>query len=172
MSFAAKGKKKSSNRIKDKQVGLPHNCPTKTISKNHDLPLKLNDRNRHQGGEVGCKLCSANIENLEHFLQECEKLGEERRRIVELQQPYEENRKKIMGIVLFREEGIEKRKEKIYHMWMCRYVNKSLHVRYDTFGLSTIAQEILGVWGRLALWEKCRQQLRTCQSIDTGCIGS
>ena len=66
----------------------------------------------HQGGEVGCKLCGANIENLEHFLLECEKLGEERRRIVELQQPYEENRKKIMGIVLFKEEGIEKRKEK------------------------------------------------------------
>ena len=42
---------------------------------------------------------------------------------------------------------------------MCRYVNKSLHVRYDTFGLSTIAQEILGVWGRLALWEKCRRRL-------------
>ena len=43
--------------------------------------LKLNDRNRHQGGEVGCKLCGANIEKLEHFLLECEKLGEERRRI-------------------------------------------------------------------------------------------
>ena len=82
--------------------------------------LKLNNRNRHQGGEVGCKLCGANIENLEHFLLECEKLGEERRRIVELQQPYEENRKKIMGIVLFKEEGIEKRKEKIYHMWRKR----------------------------------------------------
>ena len=72
--------------------------------------LKLNDRNRHQGGEVGCKLCGANIENLEHFLLEGEKLGEERRRIVELQQPYEENIKKIMGIVLFKEEGIEKKK--------------------------------------------------------------
>ena len=32
--------------------------------------LKLNYRNRHQGGEVGCKLCGANIENLEHFLLE------------------------------------------------------------------------------------------------------
>ena len=28
--------------------------------------------------------------------------------------------KKIMGIVLFKEEGIEKRKEKIYHMWRKR----------------------------------------------------
>ena len=55
-------------------------------------------------------LCGANVENSEHFLLECEKLGEERKRIVELQQPYEENRKKIMGIVLFKEEGIEKRK--------------------------------------------------------------
>ena len=59
--------------------------------------------------------------------------------------------------VLFYLEG-----EKFYFRFeggkMCRYVNKSLHVRYDTFGLSTIAREILGVWGRLALWEKCRQQ--------------
>ena len=47
---------------------------------------------------------------MEHFLLECEKLGKEG---VELQQPYEENIKKIMGIVLFKEEGIEKRKEKI-----------------------------------------------------------
>ena len=39
---------------------------------------KLNESNRHQGGEVGCKLCGANIENLEHFLLECEVLGEER----------------------------------------------------------------------------------------------
>ena len=37
---------------------------------------------------------------------------------------------------------------------MRRYVNKSLHVRYDTFGLSTIAREILGVWGRLAVCGK------------------
>ena len=37
---------------------------------------------------------------------------------------------------------------------MCRYVNRSLHVRYDTLGLSTIAREILRVWGRLVLWGK------------------
>ena len=79
--------------------------------------LKLNERNRHQGGEVGCKLCGANIENLEHFLLECEALGEERERIKELQQPYEENKKKIMGVVLFKEKGIEKRRENIYHTW-------------------------------------------------------
>ena len=56
---------------------------------------------------------------------------------------------------------------------MCRYVNKSLHVRYDTFRLITIAREILRVWGRLAAWGgKWRRRLRMCQSIDTGCIGS
>ena len=42
--------------------------------------LKLNERNRHQGGEVGYKLCGANIENLEHFLLECEILGRPARR--------------------------------------------------------------------------------------------
>ena len=73
--------------------------------------LKLNDRNRHQGGEVGCKLCGANV-NLEHFSLDCEVLGEERRTITELQQPYEEDKKKIMGIALFEEEGMEKKKRK------------------------------------------------------------
>ena len=63
------------------------------------------------------------MENLEHFLLDCEVLGEERRRITELQQPYEEDEKKIMGIILFKEEGIEKRKEKIYHMWRKRERN-------------------------------------------------
>ena len=33
-----------------------------------------------------------------------------------MQQPYEENKKKIMGTVLFKEEGIGKRKEEIYHV--------------------------------------------------------
>ena len=56
--------------------------------------LRLNDRNRHQGGEVGCKLCGAEMENLNHFLLECGELSEERKLITELQQPYQENRKK------------------------------------------------------------------------------
>ena len=30
---------------------------------------------------------------------------------------------------------------------MCRYVNRPLYVRYDTFGLSTIAQEFRGAGG-------------------------
>ena len=82
--------------------------------------LRLNDRNRHQGGEVGCKLCGAEMENLNHFLLECGELSEERKLITELQQPYQENRKKIIGNVLFKVEGIEKRKENIYRMWKKR----------------------------------------------------
>ena len=42
--------------------------------------LKLNDRNRHQGGEVKCKLCGAEVENLEHFILECVELSEERKK--------------------------------------------------------------------------------------------
>ena len=82
--------------------------------------LRLNDRKRHQGGEIKCKLCGAEEENLEHFLLECDSLKEERKMIKELQRPYIENRKKIIGTVLFQEEGIENRKENIYRMWRKR----------------------------------------------------
>ena len=38
---------------------------------------------------------------------------------------------------------------------MCRYVNRPLYVRYDTFGLSTVAREILRDWGKVVVvWEK------------------
>ena len=39
------------------------------------------------------------------------------KKITELQQPYIENRKKVIGNVLFKEEGIGKRKEDLYRMW-------------------------------------------------------
>ncbi|XP_068218538.1 golgin subfamily A member 6-like protein 6 [Palaemon carinicauda] len=83
--------------------------------------LKLNDRKRHEaGGRVECKLCGAVNEDLAHFILECPDLSDERRKIVELQQPYEEEKKKIIGNVLFKKEGIEKRKEYIYQMWKKR----------------------------------------------------
>ena len=39
---------------------------------------------------------------------------------------------------------------------MCRYVNRPLYVRYDTFGLSTVAREILRGLGEgcCLVWEK------------------
>ena len=38
---------------------------------------------------------------------------------------------------------------------MCRYVNRPLYVRYNTFGLSTIAREIPQGWGEAVVrWEK------------------
>ena len=64
--------------------------------------------------------CGINIENLEHFLLDCIELSDERQKILELQQPYQENRNKIIENVLFNAEGIEKRKEKIYRMWIKR----------------------------------------------------
>ena len=104
-----------------KEEGIYDNRPSSIIMyRARTNCLKLNDRNRHQGGEIECKLCGTNIENLEHFLLDCKELSEERQKMVELQQPYQENRNKIIENVLFNTEGIEKRKEKIYSMWIKR----------------------------------------------------
>ena len=40
--------------------------------------LQLRDRKRHEGGQVSCKICGAEKEDLEHFLLQCTGLDEER----------------------------------------------------------------------------------------------
>ena len=40
-----------------------------------------------------------------------------RKTVIELQQPYEENREEVIGKFLFIEENIEKKKEVLYQMW-------------------------------------------------------
>ena len=40
--------------------------------------LKLKDRERHTGGDVRCRLCGGETEDLEHFVVECWMLQEDR----------------------------------------------------------------------------------------------
>ena len=82
--------------------------------------LQLNNRNRHTGGEVKCELCSAEIEDLQHFLQWCPAYGEVRKTEIRLQQPYEEEENSVIGRLLFAEENWERAKETIYRMWKIR----------------------------------------------------
>ena len=45
------------------------------------------------GGNISC-VCGHEIEDLEHFLLDCLKLEKERMKILKLQRPQEENRRK------------------------------------------------------------------------------
>ena len=81
--------------------------------------LRLNDRNRHVGGNVSC-VCGHEIEDLEHFLLDCPMLEKERIKILRLQRPQEENRKEIIGKLLFKESRDCERQ--IYDMWKLRNI--------------------------------------------------
>ena len=80
--------------------------------------IRLNYRRRHEGGEVRCRMCEAEREDLEHFLLDCLPLEEERRRIKKLQRPLEEDRERVIGELLF--EGKEESKRNLYAMWKRR----------------------------------------------------
>ena len=55
-----------------------------------------------------------------HFVLFCPEYKEERQKVLELQQPYEENEEQILGKFLFSEENIEEKKETLYQMWRRR----------------------------------------------------
>ena len=55
-------------------------------------------------------------EDIIHYILMCPGYEEERKAVIELQQPYKENSEKVIGKFLFVEENIEKKKELLY--WM------------------------------------------------------
>ena len=55
----------------------------------------------------------------------CPGYKEVRKTVIELQQPYEENREEVIGKFLFIEENIEKKKEVLYQMWKKREEKKN-----------------------------------------------
>ena len=82
--------------------------------------LNVNKQKRHTGGSTSCDFCSDSEEDLKHFILVCPVYSEEREKVIELQQPYEENSELVIGKFLFAEENIEKKKEVIYRMWKKR----------------------------------------------------
>ena len=82
--------------------------------------LPLADRNRHTGGNTLCVLCNTESEDLEHLLLQCPEHAEIRACILELQQPYLENRMEIIGRYLFEVENLEQKKEFLYKIWKNR----------------------------------------------------
>ena len=89
--------------------------------------LPLNDRNRFTGDSVLCELCGAEKEDLTHFLLFCERFREERAKVKELQQPFQEDLDEVIGKFLFVEEDIERKKSSLQNFWKCR--EKALRAR-------------------------------------------
>ncbi len=67
-----------------------------------------------------CKFCDAETEDLEHFLLICPEFKEERKNIIELQQPYEENTDNIIGNFLFDTARLQEKKEALHRLWTDR----------------------------------------------------
>ena len=79
--------------------------------------LPLNYKNRHTGGDINCVICGEPREDLNHFLLDCPEYSEIRSELKELQQPYEEDRKRVIGKLLFEETNLEKKKEVLQKLW-------------------------------------------------------
>ena len=84
--------------------------------------LQLNDRNRHSNKETNCLTCGHQsiIETIEHFILDCTTYNSERQQFIELQQPYNENKDKVIGQFLFSKVNLEKKKEGLFQMWKKR----------------------------------------------------
>ena len=62
--------------------------------------LKLNWREFGVESAKTCKLCCLEVETLQHFILDCNKLQEVRGRYVELQRPMMENKNKLIALIL------------------------------------------------------------------------
>ncbi len=82
--------------------------------------LPLNDRKRYENQETKCKFCNAEKEDLEHFLLICPEYKGERKSIIELQQPYEENTNNMKGNFLFDTTRLQQKKEALHRLWTAR----------------------------------------------------
>lgn len=82
--------------------------------------LRLNNRNRHTGGDTKCIFCDWNMEDLNHFILWCPGYEDIRKQTILLQRPYIEKEENIIGQLLFSEQRIQESKELVYQMWIKR----------------------------------------------------
>ena len=82
-----------------------NNEESKILFRVRSNTLKLGNRERFVGGNVGCVLCGDELEDLEHFIMECRRLQQERNELVRLQRPLEEDRERVLGAVILCDES-------------------------------------------------------------------
>ena len=79
--------------------------------------LPLNDRKRHQNEDTKCELCEKPLEDLQHFILECEKLSDVRQPNLKLQQPFNRDKQEILGAFLFPSKEQENTKGTLFNLW-------------------------------------------------------
>ena len=84
--------------------------------------LQLENRKRFSGGDIACKLCGSEVEDLAHFVLECRLFNSERGNLEELQRPYIENQDELLGGFLFDKANIMIKKKYIGKIWKKRKV--------------------------------------------------
>ena len=82
--------------------------------------LRLKDRNRFTGGDVGCDMCGAEMEDLEHFILWCPAYTEIKMKEPLYQQPYIEDTCSVLGNLLFNKQNIDRVKKILYSCWQKR----------------------------------------------------
>lgn len=82
--------------------------------------LDLGDRNRFSNASTECIMCGDPIEDLEHFLLDCPAYSSERQCHPILQQPYQEDRDALLGVLLFDHCVIEDTKDTLFKLWSKR----------------------------------------------------
>ena len=72
--------------------------------------------------ETNCLNCGQQtiLENIEHFILDCTTYNNERQQLRKLQQPYNENKDKVIGQFLFSKVNLEKKEEVLFQMWKKR----------------------------------------------------
>ena len=112
-------------QYKDKiqEENIYDNRPSSTIFyKARTNTLPLNDRNRHKNKETHC-MAYGNLyqkEDIYHFILHCPAYIKERRNIIQLQQPYNNNETEILGTFLFEKSHIDQKKEGLHELWKGR----------------------------------------------------
>lgn len=91
-----------------------------TLFKCRTNTLPLNDRKRFENKATNCELCCEINETLPHFLLFCPAYVNERQKIPELHQPYQEDIAGIIKSVLFENGTINNTKEIIHNFWKIR----------------------------------------------------
>lgn len=101
------------------------NTPASVIlyqARSNSIPLE--DKKRFSNEVTLCRLCKKEVEDLAHFILECNKLNEVRTVIPSLQRPYKEDKNQVMRDFLFSTENeardMEEKKLSLYELWRAR----------------------------------------------------
>ena len=87
--------------------------------------LTLGDRNRHMGGDTSCFMCGGEMEDLKHFILDCDALNRTREKLTRLQRPRLEDWTRTLGEFLY---GVEKKRsrEDLMELWKERQRRRRL----------------------------------------------